>query len=95
VLKEVVLDSGDVMSARFRNNEPAGGELLLELTTGGAEKLAQSTAGNVGRKLAIVWNNRVLSAPKVRTSITGPRVSITSMFTDAEAQTLLAVLNHR
>ena len=27
VLKEVVLDSGDVMSARFRNNEPAGGEL--------------------------------------------------------------------
>jgi RNA polymerase sigma factor (sigma-70 family) len=95
VLKEVVLHSGDVMSARFRNNEPAGGELLLELTTGGAEKLAQSTAGNVGRQLAIVWNNRVLAAPKVRTSITGPRVSITSMFTDAEAQTLLAVLNHR
>ena len=95
VLKEVVLNSDDVMSARFGNRELARQELFLDLTTNGAEKLAQSTAGNIGRQLAIVWDNKVLSAPRVRTSITGPRVSVTSMFTDAEARLLLNVLNHR
>lgn len=95
VLKDVVLDGKDVMSAGFGNDQAGKRELVLDLTAEGARKLAQSTAGNIGRQLAIVWNDRVIYAPRIRSSIPGPRVNITGMFSDAEAQTLLNALKHR
>jgi RNA polymerase sigma factor (sigma-70 family) len=95
VLKDVVLDGNDVIGAGYGNNRAGSRELVLDLTADGARKLTQSTAGNIGRQLAIVWNDRVINAPTIRSSISGPRVNITGAFSAAEAQTLMDALNHR
>ncbi len=52
-------------------------EVLLELTRGGGEIFADQTAAGVGRKLAIVIEGEVVSAPIVAGAITGGRVTIT------------------
>jgi len=95
VLREVVLDSGDVLSAAFSKYQPEEKELLLRLTERGGQKFAEATRKNVGRQLAIVWDGRVVSAPIVQTAINSRNANIVCHFTDAEARELLELLNHR
>jgi preprotein translocase subunit SecD len=49
----------------------------------------------IGRRLAIVWRGRVLSAPVIRTPISGPMLSVTGVMSDAETQVLLDLLNYK
>jgi biopolymer transport protein ExbD len=95
VLREVVLSSADVDSAGFSDYQSAQKELAVFLSPRGGQKFAAATGSNIGRRLAIVWNGRVISAPVVQSAITGRKVNLTGRFTDAEAQQLLDVLNHR
>ncbi len=95
VLREVVLDSDAVESAGFTQYQPDQKELAVFLTPQGGRKFAEATAKNVGRQLAIVWNDRVVSAPVIRSPITGRGVNITGLLNDAEAKQLLDLLNHR
>ena len=95
VLRPVVLSEHDVDSAGFTQYQAEQKELAVFLNPRGGEKFARATAENIGRQLAIVWHGRVLSAPVVRAAITGRRMNITGRFSDAEAQELLNVLNHR
>lgn len=95
VLRPVILSDMDVDSAGFATYQSEQKELAVFLSPRGGEQFAQATRENVGRRLAIVWQGRVISAPVVRAEITGRRVTITGRFTEAEAQQLLDVLNHR
>jgi tRNA A-37 threonylcarbamoyl transferase component Bud32 len=95
VLRPVILSSLDVDSAGFATYQSAQKELAVFLNPRGGEQFAKATRENVGRRLAIVWQGRVISAPVVRAEITGRRVTISGRFTEAEAQQLLDVLNHR
>ena len=95
VLRPVVLSERDVDSAGFSQYQADQKEIAVFLNPRGGEKFAEATGKNIGRQLAIVWQGRVLSAPVVRAAITGRRVSINGRFSDAEAQQLLDVLNHR
>ena len=95
VLKEVVLDENDVAKAEAGTSRADFKEVSVVLTQEGARKFSSATTANVGRRLAILWHGRVLSAPVVRTPITGGQVSVTGKFTDAEANQLLDALNHR
>lgn len=90
---EQVLTGADVESAT-RGAVTAGGvEVVVKLRDSGRRKLAESTAGNLGRRLAIVWEGRVLSAPMVMQAITEDRVSITGRFSDVVLAGLLEGLN--
>jgi preprotein translocase subunit SecD len=95
VLKPVVLDSSDVANASLTQDQPDQKTLLVHLTEPGSQKMASASAQGVGRRLAVVWNGRVLSAPYINSPIPGPDMNITGSFRNGEEQPLLDVLNHR
>jgi type II secretory pathway pseudopilin PulG len=95
VLKELLLGAAAVESAGFSKFEPDRSEITVLLTDAGGRRFADLTRTNIGRRLAIVWNGRVLSAPVIRSAITTRQVMITGNFGYTESQLLVDVLNHR
>jgi type II secretory pathway pseudopilin PulG/predicted Ser/Thr protein kinase len=93
VLKEVLLDGAAVESAGFAKFEPDRSEITVLLTDSGGRRFADLTRTNIGRRLAIVWNGRVLSAPVIRDAITSRQVMVTGNFGYTESQLLVDVLN--
>jgi preprotein translocase subunit SecD len=82
-----------IQDARVRPAEQLQGasvELILNQT--GARVFDQITAANVKRRLAIVLDNRVYSAPVIQERISGGRASITGNFDLKEARDLAIVL---
>ncbi|MGO8836376.1 MAG: protein kinase domain-containing protein [Limisphaerales bacterium] len=96
VLNTAILNDQDVVGAEFTQAPGVTDKVLLvHLTALGAQRFGNATAMNVGRKLTVVWHGRILSAPRIQSPISGDSLQITSRFTDAEAQQLLDLLNHR
>ncbi len=94
LLENRVLMTGDmVKNAQMRFggnfNEPHVG---LDLTNHGGKVFAQITEDNVGRRMAIVLDNVVRSAPVIRERILGGSAQITGKFTSDEAKDLAIVL---
>src|SRR5882672_3932477 len=82
-----------ITDARVRPSSQLQGpyvELILNST--GARLFEQITAANVKRRLAIVLDNRVYSAPVIQERIGGGRASITGNFDIKEARDLSIVL---
>jgi preprotein translocase subunit SecD len=82
-----------IQDARVRPSEQLQGpyvELILNNT--GAKLFEQITAANVKRRLAIVLDNNVYSAPVIQERIGGGRASITGNFDIKEARDLSIVL---
>ncbi len=94
VLESRALMTGEyIQDARVRPAEQLQGasvELILNQT--GARLFEQFTAANVKRRLAIVLDNRVYSAPVIQERIAGGRASITGNFDLKEARDLAIVL---
>lgn len=65
----------------------------LEFTAEGAEKFAKLTEKNVGKPLAILLDDAVVSAPIVQDKITGGTAQISGDFTLEEAKNLSLLLN--
>jgi len=95
VLKEVLLDSSAVASAELGTNQADVKELSVVLKDAAARSFREITAANIGRRLAIVWRGRILSAPVIRTKISGPAISVTGNMSDAEIRVLLDLLRYR
>mgnify|MGYP000665285745 CR=1 FL=1 len=51
----------------------------LTLTDEGKTKFAEATQNNVGKQIAIIYDNGVLSAPRVNEAITGGKAQISGM----------------
>lgn len=87
--------TGDTISnaaMRFSSdsfNEP---EVGLQFNAEGAKKFAELTAANVGRRLAIVLDGKVQSAPRIREAIPSGEAVITGRFDVEQAQDLSLVL---
>ncbi|HEY3303924.1 MAG TPA: protein translocase subunit SecD [Candidatus Binatia bacterium] len=82
-----------IADARVRPSERLEGpyvELILNST--GARLFERITAENVKRRLAIVLDNKVYSAPVIQERIGGGRASITGSFDMKEARDLAIVL---
>jgi SecD/SecF fusion protein len=94
VEKDAVL-TGDALtdaSIRFSQssfNEPVVG---LQFNAEGAKKFALITAQNVGKRLAIVLDGNLQSAPNIREAIPSGEAVITGRFSIEEAQDLSNVL---
>jgi SecD/SecF fusion protein len=58
----------------------------------GAQRFGQATSENVGRRMAIVLDNEVVSAPVIRSAITGGSGQITGNFTVQQANDLSVLL---
>ncbi|HXV80743.1 MAG TPA: protein translocase subunit SecD [Candidatus Binatia bacterium] len=94
VLEPRTLMTGEyIVDARVRPSSQLQGpyvELILNST--GARLFEQITGANVKRRLAIVLDNRVYSAPVIQERIGGGRASITGSFDIKEARDLAIVL---
>lgn len=82
------LDIADAKPGLSSSNQPA---LSLSITNQGAERLMHATAANVGRQLAIVFDNLVRSTPRIENTI-GDQAQITGGFTQADVADLALLL---
>lgn len=94
LVESPVLMTGDVVTdARVRPGARLEGPYVaVELDNRGAEIFDAMTAENVGRRLAIVLDNTVYSAPVIKERIPGGHVQITGRFSMEEAHDLAIVL---
>ncbi len=82
-----------ITDARVRpGGQLEGPYVTVDLDQRGAQIFGAITAANVGRKIAIVLDNVVYSAPVIREPIPGGHVQITGNFTYDEAHELAIVL---
>ncbi len=91
VRREAVITGRDLKNARAgvgQNNEP---NVQFTLNPAGADKFKRETGRNVGRRLAIILDGSVASAPNIQTQI-GAEGQITGRFTAQEADELAKVL---
>lgn len=77
------------MATRSPMGEP---EIMFELTRDATEAFAKLTRENIGRRLAIVVDGKLYSAPRIMGAIPGGRGQISGRFTAKEAAELAAVL---
>jgi preprotein translocase subunit SecD len=94
LLKEKTLMTGEfIKDARVsldsQFHEPY---VSLEFTDVGARLFEQITAANVKKRLAIILDNNVYSAPVIQERIAGGRAQITGRFTTEQAKDLAVVL---
>jgi preprotein translocase subunit SecD len=66
--------------------------VTLEFDKEGARQFDEATATNVGRRIAIVLDGKVISAPVVQERISGGSAQISGSFTTDEAQRLAIML---
>ena len=74
---------------RQRTNQPI---VNFRFNIRGAQRFGQATTENVGRPLAIVLDNEVISAPTIQTPITGGSGQISGRFTVQQANNLAVLL---
>ena len=91
--REALLTGDGVADARVRPSVDIEGPYVeLILSDRGADIFEEVTGANVGRRLAIILDNTVYSAPVIRDRIGGGRASITGGFDISEARDLAIVL---
>ncbi|HVN72952.1 MAG TPA: protein translocase subunit SecD, partial [Desulfomonilia bacterium] len=88
VLNGSMIDDARV-SIKSSYNEPY---VSISFNSDGARIFEQVTRENVGKRLAILLDGRVYSAPVIRDAISGGKAMIEGRFTDQEARDLAIVL---
>ncbi len=95
LLEDTVVLSGErVADARMDFDATAFGQpyISLSLNNEGSSEFGSLTQGNVGRRLAIILDGEVLSAPNIQEAIWGGNAQITGGFTREEASLLALAL---
>lgn len=92
VERDAMLTGEDVTDARPAFDQLNQAYVTLNFNNRGARVFERATSENVGRRMAIVLDGKVYSAPVIRERIGGGRASISGNFTTAEAQDLAIVL---
>lgn len=89
----VLMTGETVTDAHVRPGSSLEGPYVeVHLDSRGAETFASLTANNVGRRLAIILDNTVYSAPVIKEPIPGGDVQITGNFSFEDAHELAIVL---
>lgn len=93
----VVLEGYDVAAAEggaFQDQTTGSKEyaVSLTLTEDGKKKFAEATEKNIGKQIAIIYDNNVVSAPNVKTAIPDGKAQIDGMGSLEEAQSLASYI---
>ncbi|HYI12381.1 MAG TPA: protein translocase subunit SecD [Thermoanaerobaculia bacterium] len=91
VRKNVPVSGRDLKNARVQKGQVGEPVIGFSLTAEGTPKFADLTGNNVNRRLAIVLDNKVVSAPNIESRIEGDGV-IQGSFTQQQASDLALVL---
>ena len=93
VSKRVVLSGNNLISAKpFFDNQLNRTTVNLTLDRAGTKKFARITTNNVGKRLAIILDNKIISAPVINEPIIGGNSVITGNFTFQSATDLALLL---
>jgi SecD/SecF fusion protein len=94
VAKEASLTGETIVKAKTDFSSRGFGEpyVSLNLNPKGAQKFADVTAANIGKRLAIVLDGKVVSAPVIRSAIPGGQAMIEGNFSVDEANDLSNIL---
>ena len=93
VESRTLMTGENIQDARVRPGQQLQGPSVeLILSSKGARDFEKITSENVKRRLAIVLDNKVYSAPVIQERIGGGRASITGSFTIEEARDLAIIL---
>ncbi len=91
VQRRVMVSGENLIDAQptFQQNEPV---VSFRFDAAGGRRFGEATSQNVGKHLAIVLDDQVISAPQIREPILGGSGVITGGFSVAEAQDLALLL---
>ncbi len=93
VSKRIIMSGENLVDAQPRvdnqSNEPI---VSFTLDRYGAQKFGKTTTNNIGKRLAIVLDGKVISAPVIREAITGGSGTISGNFTFQEVTDLALLL---
>ena len=93
ISKRIVMSGENLIDAQpniqNQRNEPV---VSFTLDRIGAQKFGRATTDNVGKKLAIVLDNKIISAPNINEPITSGKGMISGNFTFQEATDLALLL---
>jgi len=93
VQKKILLDETAVKSAVASKGWQDYWQVDFSLTPDGTRRFAEITGQNLGKRLAIVIDGQLITAPIIQSSITGGKGQITGTFTKQEAKDLAAKIN--
>lgn len=85
-LGETVLTGANLKKAQVAYDQMGKPVISIEFDASGAKAFAEVTSQNVGRQLAIVLDNKVLSSPVIQEAISGGKAQISGNHTVEEAQ---------
>jgi preprotein translocase subunit SecD len=89
-----LLDHKEVRSASVQKNAQTGApEIQVTFTDQGAKRFAQVTRENIDKRLAIVVDGKVFSAPFIKAEIPGGHAVISGNFSEQEATQLATKIN--
>lgn len=92
---KTILTGDQVSSAKAgitEQNGIKGYVVALTFTEQGAKDFADATAANIGKRIAIIYDNMLYSNPTVQQAITGGQCEITGMSSYEEAENLAATI---
>ncbi|MBI5123944.1 MAG: protein translocase subunit SecD, partial [Candidatus Omnitrophica bacterium] len=94
VAKDASLTGDAIVNAKTEFSSRGFGEPYVSITLNskGAEVFAKVTAANVGKRLAIVLDGKIVSAPVIREAIPSGQAQITGNFSVNEANDLAVIL---
>lgn len=91
--ERVALEGKHIRDARLAFNQETGEPVVnFKLDNEGARRFGDMTKHNIGRPLAIVLDDRVVTAPVIRSAIQGGSGEISGSFTSASANDLALLL---
>ena len=94
VQKTPLLDHTAIRGAAVTRNELSGTpQIDIEFSEVGKELFAAVTKENINKRLAIVVDGHLYSAPVIRSEISEGKAQITGSFTEEEARALAAKIN--
>ena len=93
VQSRALVTGEQLVSASQAFNENGQPSVAFRFNTSGATAFGEATASNVGRRFAIVLDDTIISAPRIRTAIMGGSGQIDGGFTVESANDLANMLN--
>lgn len=92
VIEKRVMVSGENLTGAASTFQDAQPVVSFTFDSLGAKRFGDATKNNVGRRFAIVLDNKVISAPVIRSAILGGSGVISGSFTAQETQDLALLL---
>ncbi len=93
VSKQILLDQTDLKDTRVDTNRFGFPEIAITFSNKGGKHFAEVTRQNIDKRLAIIIDGQVYSAPVIRAEIPGGTAVVTGNFSREEAENLSHKIN--